>query len=116
MVHEVVADYQARRDALIDGLGSEWKIEKPPATMFVWAPLPERFAEMGSLAFSKVLLERAKVAVAPGLGFGEYGEGHVRIALVENRHRIRQAARNVRKFLSHAGDAPDGARARAVAR
>ena len=68
--------------------------------MFAWAPIPEAFRAMGSLAFSKLLLEHAKVAVAPGIGFGEYGDGHVRIALVENEQRIRQAARNVRKFLS----------------
>jgi alanine-synthesizing transaminase len=68
--------------------------------MFAWVPIPEAFRSLGSLTFSKLLLEHAKVAVAPGIGFGEYGEGHVRIALVENEQRIRQAARNVRKFLS----------------
>jgi len=71
----------------------------PPATMFVWAPLPEAYRAIGSLAFSKLLLEQAKVAVSPGIGFGEYGEGHVRLALVENRQRIRQAVRNIRSFL-----------------
>jgi len=67
--------------------------------MFAWAPIPERFRHLGSVGFSKLLIEQADVAVAPGIGFGEYGDGHVRIALVENEHRIRQAARNVRRFL-----------------
>ena len=70
--------------------------------MFAWAPVPDEFAKLGSVAFSKLLIEKADVAVAPGLGFGEYGEGFVRIALVENEHRIRQAARNIRRFLSQA--------------
>ena len=103
-VTEVCSTYQARRDALIDGLGQqgpgEWKIEKPLATMFVWAPIPEPFRNMGSLEFSKKLLREAQVAVAPGIGFGEGGEGHVRFALVENTHRIRQAVRGIRRFLS----------------
>ncbi|MCP5056259.1 MAG: aminotransferase class I/II-fold pyridoxal phosphate-dependent enzyme [bacterium] len=103
-VAEVCSTYQARRDALIDGLGQqgpgEWKIEKPLATMFVWAPIPEPFRSMGSLEFSKKLLREAQVAVAPGIGFGEGGEGHVRFALVENTHRIRQAVRGIRRFLS----------------
>jgi alanine-synthesizing transaminase len=72
--------------------------------MFAWAPIPEMFQSLGSLAFSKILLEKADVAVAPGIGFGEYGEGYVRIALVENEHRIRQAARNIRRFLAGAAD------------
>ena len=71
--------------------------------MFAWAPIPDMFAHVGSLEFSKLLLEKASVAVSPGVGFGEYGEGYVRIALVENEQRIRQAARNVKKFLSEAG-------------
>jgi alanine-synthesizing transaminase len=79
-----------------------WNIPAPPATMFAWAPLPEEFREIGSLEFSKLLLEKAGVAVAPGVGFGEYGEGYVRLGLVENEQRIRQAARNVKKFLSEA--------------
>jgi alanine-synthesizing transaminase len=82
--------------------------------MFAWAPLPERFRALGSLEFSKLLLEEANVAVSPGIGFGEYGEGHVRLALVENRQRIRQAARNIKGFLGrHAGIEPG--RAAAVA-
>ncbi len=99
VVETVVADYQARRDALIEGLGAEWKIEKPPATMFVWAPLPGGFEHMGSLEFSKLLLERAQVAVSPGIGFGPSGEGYVRFALVENTHRTRQAVRNIRRLV-----------------
>ncbi len=100
VVATVVADYQARRDALIEGLGADWKIEKPVATMFVWAPLPGGFDKMGSLAFSKLLLERAQVAVSPGIGFGPSGEGYVRFALVENTHRTRQAVRNIRRLLT----------------
>jgi alanine-synthesizing transaminase len=95
------AIYKGRRDVLIDGFArAGWDVPAPEASMFAWAPIPERFRAMGSLQFSKLLLEHAKVAVAPGVGFGEYGDGHVRIALVENEHRIRQAARNIRKFLS----------------
>jgi alanine-synthesizing transaminase len=99
-VAEIVEDYRQRRNALVDGLEqASWKIEKPLGTMFVWAPLPERFASLGSLEFSKLLLEKAQVAVAPGVGFGPAGEGFVRFALVENTHRIRQAVRNMRKLL-----------------
>jgi alanine-synthesizing transaminase len=100
-VDEMRAIYKGRRDVLIDGFArAGWDVPAPEASMFAWAPIPERFRAMGSLQFSKLLLEHAKVAVAPGVGFGEYGDGHVRIALVENEHRIRQAARNIRKFLS----------------
>jgi alanine-synthesizing transaminase len=105
-VDEIVETYRDRRDVLIDGLGQDgpgaWKIEKPLATMFVWAKIPEPFAEMGSLEFSKRLLLEAKVAVSAGIGFGEGGEGFVRFALVENKHRIRQAVRGIRKFLRSA--------------
>jgi alanine-synthesizing transaminase len=98
-----VETYRERRDTLIDGLGQPgegcWKIEKPLATMFVWAQMPELFREMGSLEFSKRLLKEAKVAVSPGIGFGDTGEGFVRFALVENKHRIRQAVRGIRRFL-----------------
>ena len=88
---------------LIDGLErAGWSIPSPPATMFAWAPLPPAFQSMGSLAFSKRLLEEAEVAVSPGIGFGEHGEGYVRIALCENTHRTRQAIRNIRRFLSQA--------------
>ncbi|WP_366656232.1 LL-diaminopimelate aminotransferase [Fodinicurvata sp. EGI_FJ10296] len=93
--------YRERRDVLVEGLhGAGWAVPRPEASMFVWAPIPEPYAAMGSLAFSKLLLENADVAVAPGVGFGEYGDGHVRIALVENKNRIRQAVRSIKKFLS----------------
>jgi alanine-synthesizing transaminase len=99
-VDEMRAIYKGRRDALIDSFGrAGWDIPSPEASMFAWAPIPESFRSLGSLAYSKLLLEHAKVAVAPGIGFGEYGDGHVRIALVENEQRIRQAARTVKKFL-----------------
>lgn len=100
-VDEMRNIYRARRDVLVESMSrAGWEIPSPSASMFAWAPIPEAFREMGSLEFSKRLLAHAKVAVAPGLGFGEYGEGYVRIALVENEHRIRQAARNVKRFLS----------------
>jgi alanine-synthesizing transaminase len=96
--------YRDRRDVLIDGLRQAgWAIPVPEATMFAWAPIPPGFTGLGSLVFSKLLLERANVAVAPGIGFGEYGEGYVRIALVENRQRLRQAARNIKAFLAEDG-------------
>jgi alanine-synthesizing transaminase len=99
-VTEIVETYRRRRDVLITGLGRlGWAIEKPRATMFVWAPIPDAFRGMGSLEFSKLLLAEAKVAVSPGVGFGEYGEGFIRIALVENEHRIRQAVRGIRAVL-----------------
>jgi alanine-synthesizing transaminase len=100
-IAEIRERYKARRDVLVEGLRQAgWEIPSPPASMFAWAPLPERFKEMGSLAFSKLLLEQANVAVSPGVGFGENGEGYVRIALVENRQRLRQATRNIKLFLS----------------
>lgn len=92
--------YQRRRDVLIEGLAvAGWTVPSPKASMFAWAPLPEAFREVGSMAFTKMLLQHAKVAVSPGVGFGEYGEGYVRIGLVENEHRIRQALRNIKKFM-----------------
>jgi alanine-synthesizing transaminase len=100
--------YRARRDVLIDGLRQAgWELPVPEATMFAWAPVPAGLQAIGSLAFSKLLLERANVAVSPGIGFGEYGEGFVRIALVENRHRLRQATRNIKAFLSGRNDVAD---------
>jgi alanine-synthesizing transaminase len=103
-VDEIRAVYRNRRDVLVQSLRSVgWDIPAPKATMFAWAPLPPVFEEAGSLEFSKRLLSEAKVAVAPGVGFGEYGEGYVRIALVENEQRIRQAARNIRKLLASGG-------------
>jgi len=99
-VQDVVNLYRGRRDTLVDGLDKAgWKIEKPKATMFVWAKVPEPFREMGSLEFCKLLLQKAKVAVSPGVGFGEYGEGYVRFALVENEQRTQQAVRGIRQFL-----------------
>jgi alanine-synthesizing transaminase len=99
-VREVRELYRQRRDVLIQGLAAAgWNVPSPPASMFAWAPIPERFRELGSLEFSKLLLQKAGVAVSPGIGFGEYGDGHVRLALVENVQRIRQATRNIRTFL-----------------
>ncbi len=100
-VDEIRAMYKSRRDCLVESFGrAGWDIPSPPATMFAWCPIPEPFREMGSVEFAKLLIEKAEVAVSPGLGFGEYGEGFVRIALVENEHRIRQAARSIKKFLA----------------
>lgn len=94
--------YKTRRDVLVNGMaGSGWEIPSPEATMFAWVPLPEGWEEVGSNEFSKALLEHAKVAVAPGIGFGEYGDGYVRIALVENEQRIRQAVRNMKQFMKN---------------
>jgi alanine-synthesizing transaminase len=99
-VHEVNEVYRGRRDALVDGLNrTGWKIEKPRGTMFVWAPIPDPYVEMGSLDFAIHLIDHAKVAVSPGVGFGPTGEGFVRFALVENEHRINQAVRGIRKAL-----------------
>jgi alanine-synthesizing transaminase len=100
-IDEIRAIYKSRRDVLVESMGrAGWEIASPPASMFAWAKLPEQYREHGSMEFAKQLLIHAKIAVAPGIGFGEYGEGYVRIGLVENEHRIRQAARNVKKFLS----------------
>jgi len=97
---KICAVYQKRRDALVKGLNhAGWCVEKPRGSMFLWAPLPERFRSMGSLEFSKLLLEKALVAVSPGIGFGPLGEGYVRFALVENEQRIRQATRAIGQFL-----------------
>ncbi len=102
-VAEIRAVYKSRRDTLVESFGrAGFEVPPPPATMFAWAPIPEPFRAMGSVEFAKLLIEKADVAVSPGLGFGEYGEGFVRIALVENEHRIRQAARNLKKFLAQA--------------
>ena len=92
--------YCGRRDVLCDGLNSMgWNVDKPKGTMFVWAPIPEQFKEMGSLEFSKKVLIEAKVAVSPGIGFGSYGDNFVRFALIENEHRTRQALRAIRSML-----------------
>ncbi len=99
-VKEISDMYQSRRDVLIDGLSKAgWAIEKPKATMFVWAEIPEPFKKMGSIEFAKHLIKEAGVAVSPGIGFGEYGDGHVRFALIENEHRLRQAAKGIKLAL-----------------
>ncbi|HAD31307.1 MULTISPECIES: alanine transaminase [unclassified Methylophaga] len=99
-VAEIVETYKQRRDVLCDGLNAiGWPVEKPKATMFVWARIPEQFREMGSLEFSKKLLKEAKVAVSPGIGFGEYGDDYVRFGLIENQHRTRQAIRGIRDMM-----------------
>ncbi len=103
-VKEICERYESRRDVLCDGLNAAgWEMEKPKATMFVWAPIPEPYREMGSLEFCKKVLRDAKVAVSPGIGFGEYGDDHVRFALIENEHRTRQAIRGVRDMLRKDG-------------
>ena len=100
-VGEIVDVYRKRRDVLVDGLGKQgWAIPKPKGTMFVWAAIPDPFRAMGSLEFAKLLIQDAKVAVSPGIGFGEYGEGYVRFALVENEQRIRQALRGLKSLFS----------------
>jgi alanine-synthesizing transaminase len=99
-VEEICELYQSRRDVLCDGLNAMgWKVEKPRATMFVWAPIPEPYREMGSLEFSKKLLRDAKVAVSPGIGFGSYGDTHVRFSLIENEQRTRQALRGIKAMF-----------------
>ncbi len=99
-VKEICATYKSRRDALITGLGRVgWEIESPKGTMFVWAKIPDKYLEMGSVEFSKLLINEAQVAVAPGLGFGEYGDDYVRFALIENNMRINQAVRGIKKIL-----------------
>jgi alanine-synthesizing transaminase len=106
-VEEMRNLYRERRDVLIKGLhAAGWDVPSPNGSMFAWAPIPERYRHLGSLEFSKLLMAKAKVAVAPGVGFGEYGDGHVRIALVENTHRLRQALRNIRTFLAADNAAP----------
>ena len=101
VIEEARATYIRRRNVLVESFArAGWDISAPSATMFAWAPIPDSYRDLGSLEFSKLLLEKAQVAVSPGIGFGEYGEGYVRIASVENRQRIMQAARNVRRFLA----------------
>ncbi len=99
-VEEIRNMYCSRRDVLIEGLNNMgWQVEAPKATMFVWAKIPERFAKQGSLDFSMQMLEQAKVAVSPGVGFGQFGDGHVRFSLIENEHRTRQAIRGIKKMF-----------------
>ena len=99
-VDEIRQIYKSRRDILIKSFSNAgWEIPSPASSMFAWAPIPEKFKKYGSVEFSKILLKKTKVAVSPGIGFGSEGEGFLRIALVENEHRIRQAARNIKKNL-----------------
>ncbi|UMY16565.1 LL-diaminopimelate aminotransferase [Methylobacterium organophilum] len=101
-IKEMRATYKKRRDALIESFGKAgWPLPVPQASMFAWVPIPEKYRPLGSLEFSKLLLEKSDVAVAPGIGFGEHGDEYVRIALVENEQRIRQAARNIRRFFDN---------------
>jgi len=101
-VDEIRAMYKDRRDVLIEGLSQAgWEVPSPAATMFAWAPLPPAFKHLGSLEFSKLLLSEAQVAVAPGIGFGEHGDDHVRLAVVENKHRTRQALRSIKAFMDN---------------
>ncbi|TGQ54095.1 LL-diaminopimelate aminotransferase [Mesorhizobium sp. M1C.F.Ca.ET.193.01.1.1] len=107
-IAEVREVYHKRRDVMVDSFGrAGWTIPAPPASMFAWAPIPEQFRQLGSLEFSKLLIEHADVAVAPGIGFGEHGDDFVRLALVENEHRIRQAARNIKRFLASTAKQPN---------
>ena len=107
-VEEIRQLYQSRRDVLCSGLNEMgWPVTPPKATMFVWAPIPEAYRELGSLEFAKKLLVEAKVAVSPGIGFGEYGEGYVRFGLIENEQRTRQALRNIKRMMRSDG-LPDG--------
>jgi alanine-synthesizing transaminase len=102
-VKEIVAKYQSRRNVLVKGLHEAgWPVETPKASMYVWAPIPERYRSLGSLEFAKLLLADAKVSVSPGIGFGDYGDGHVRFALIENENRVRQAIRGIKAMLRNA--------------
>ena len=102
-IKEMRAVYKRRRDVMVESFAAAgWTIDSPRASMFAWTPVPEKFRHLGSLEFSKLLIEKADVAVAPGVGFGEHGDDYVRLALVENEQRIRQAARNIRRFLETA--------------
>lgn len=106
-VSEIRENYQRRRDVLVQGLNKlGWEVALPKATMFVWAPIPEPYHKLGSLEFSTLLLKEAKVAVSPGIGFGEYGDGHVRFSLIENEERTRQALRGIRHMFQKSGALP----------
>jgi alanine-synthesizing transaminase len=106
-VKEINTLYKKRRNVLCKGLNTAgWPVEPPKATMFVWAQIPKFYRELGSLEFSKKLLTEAQVAVSPGVGFGEYGEGYVRFGLIENEHRTRQAIRNIKRMMKKDGFAP----------
>jgi alanine-synthesizing transaminase len=112
-VREIAAKYQARRDVLVKGLREAgWPVDTPKASMYIWAAIPEPYRSLGSLEFSKQLLAQAKVSVSPGIGFGDYGDGHVRFALIENQNRIRQAVRGIRAMLRNAGKEAEANRRR----
>jgi len=101
VIEEVRTIYRDRRDVMVESFArAGWNIASPKATMFAWTPIPDQFAHMGSLEFAKLLVQETAVVVSPGVGFGEYGDQYVRLALVENEQRIRQAARNIKKFLA----------------
>jgi alanine-synthesizing transaminase len=103
-VEEIRATYQRRRDVMVKGLHDiGWRVENPKASMYVWAKIPEYYSDLGSIGFTKRLLEQAKIAVAPGIGFGDYGDDHVRIALIENENRLRQALRGVKEMFRKDG-------------
>ena len=103
-VEKIKLTYQKRRDVMVKGLHDiGWMVEVPRASMYIWAKIPESYAGLGSIGFTKRLLEDAKIAVAPGIGFGDYGDDHVRIALIENEHRLRQATRGVREMFRKDG-------------
>jgi alanine-synthesizing transaminase len=100
VISEVREIYQARRDVMVESFArAGWRLPSPKATMFIWSPIPDQYAHLGSLEFAKLLIQETGVAVAPGVGFGEYGDQYVRLALVENEQRIRQAARTIKRFL-----------------
>jgi alanine-synthesizing transaminase len=103
-VEEIRETYQKRRDVMVKGLHEAgWMVEVPKASMYIWAKVPEAYAAQGSMEFAKKLLAEARIAVAPGIGFGDYGDDHVRIALIENEHRLRQAARGVKEMFKKDG-------------
>ena len=109
-VSEICAQYQRRRDVLVKGLiEAGWPVEKPKASMYIWARIPDAYRHLGSLEFSRQLLDKAKVCVSPGIGFGEYGDDYVRFALIENEARIRQGLRGIRAMLRNANEASTGA-------
>jgi alanine-synthesizing transaminase len=115
-VEEIRQTYEKRRNVMVKGLHDiGWRVEKPKASMYVWAKIPEGYATLGSIEFTKRLLDGAKIAVAPGVGFGDYGDDHVRIALIENEHRLRQAVRGIRDMFRKDGLLKAPAKAATVA-
>ncbi len=100
-VHEICEKYRKRRDVLVEGMNAlGWPVASPKATMFVWAQIPEQYRKLGSLEFAKLMLSEARTAVSPGLGFGDYGDGHVRFSLIENEERTRQALRGIKQMFA----------------